>query len=148
MTSNYQRGKSYRSDFFKCHPGIFHKYYVCSYCGRMLTKKTTTVDHLIPVCKVKRMGIGRILLWLNGIYNVNDTRNLVAACQRCNSRKSDKMGAWVIKGTFGRHLLFWLLRDALIIGLLIYTYITFQPQIHTFFASLLDNISFVINTVL
>lgn len=148
MANNYQRGKSYRSDFFKCHPGIFHKYYVCSYCGRPLTKKTVTVDHLIPVHKVKRIGFGRFLLWINGIYNVNDTRNLVAACRKCNSRKSDKMGLWVIKGTFGRHLLYWILRDALIVGLLIYTYITFHAPINAFLGSLLDKIKDFINTTM
>lgn len=42
--------------------------------------------------------------------SINDLRNLVAACSRCNSKKSAKMGIWIIRGKIGRHQHLWIFR--------------------------------------
>ena len=77
------------------------------------------VDHLIPVAKVKKSGFVRFLLRMHGIQNVNDKRNLVASCHRCNERKRDKMGVWYIRGRLGKYRIYWLIRDMLLFALLV-----------------------------
>jgi hypothetical protein len=54
--------------------GAEHCVLYCWYCNCLLTKKTLTVDHVIPV---SRGGVDR-------------PRNLVAACKWCNTSKSNK----------------------------------------------------------
>ena len=41
--------------------------------------------------------------------SVNDIRNLAPACRDCNSKKSDKMGLWVIRGWLGKYKLYWII---------------------------------------
>ena len=48
--------------------------WTCQYCGRQLNATTATIDHVHPKSKV-----GKKLDW----------ENAVAACQKCNSKKSD-----------------------------------------------------------
>ena len=103
----YARGTSYRKDFFKLNPGPYR----CAYCGRRLKEDDVEVDHLIPVSKAKSEFKVRALLQMCGISNVNDPKNLVAACHKCNSRKSDNMGVWVVKGVIGRHKKIWIVRN-------------------------------------
>lgn len=92
----YERSNNYRKQFFASNKPFFKKYYICSYCGRLLTINQVTVDHLIPIKKVKsKKGffkkvetmIYRKLLKFLKIDNVNDHKNLVVACNRCNSKK-------------------------------------------------------------
>lgn len=45
---------------------------------------------------------------IKGIHNINDVKNLISSCSKCNSRKSDKMGLWIIKGEIGRHFGYWI----------------------------------------
>lgn len=105
----YTRGKDYRKTFFENKKGVFGSdVYLCAYCGRPIHKKKVTVDHLIPCHKVKHWGFGRLLMFMSGIRNVNDSKNLVAACHHCNSSKGSKMGFWLIRGMLGRHAFFWL----------------------------------------
>lgn len=49
--------------------------FTCQYCKESVTKNTVTMDHVIP------QSMGGITCW----------ENIVAACQDCNSRKSDKL---------------------------------------------------------
>ena len=106
----WDRDESYRSEFFK----HYHGPYRCAYCGKHITAKTLEVDHLIPVAKAKSSVLARFLLRMNTIYNVNNYRNLVPACHNCNQSKSDKMGLWVVVGSFGRHRWFWPVFEALV----------------------------------
>ena len=85
-----------------------------------MKKEYLVVDHLVPVAKTKKSTLARNLLYVRGIDNVNDWRNLAPSCYRCNSRKSDKMGLWYIRGILGRYELYWvLLRLTEAIGLII-----------------------------
>lgn len=107
----YERSGSYRKKFFEHYKGPYR----CAYCGKRLKDEYIEIDHLIPVAKAKReMGV-RTWLHLCGITNVNDVKNLVASCSKCNRKKSDKMGLWVFKGMLGRHKQFWIIRDIIIL---------------------------------
>ena len=47
------------------------------------------------------------LLKSNGCDNVNDVKNLVASCSRCNRKKSNLMGLWYIRGKLGACKWYW-----------------------------------------
>ena len=112
---NYERGSNYRKTFFSKNK---HFRYRCAYCGKRLKEEDVEVDHLIPVGAAKNKLLVRVLLNLCGIHNVNDEKNLVSACRKCNRKKSDKMGLWVIRGAIGRHRIVWILRDVVVAALL------------------------------
>lgn len=124
--NKYQRSTDYRRQFLKYNNGIFGGgNFFCSYCGRILTPQKMTVDHLIPVNKVKKRGIARIIMKIRGISNINDIDNLIPSCSNCNSRKRDKMGIWIIRGDIGKHTWFWIFKRSLVLAvavILIYTY--------------------------
>lgn len=58
--------------------------YTCQYCGRKMSAKSLTLDHVIPRSK------GGSSKW----------ENLVACCKPCNTRKDDKtpeeVGMWLL----------------------------------------------------
>ena len=79
----------YRYHYFKQNPGLFGKIWFCSQCHKILWgKKNVQVDHI----------------WALGAGGVNRTINTVAICRKCNSRKSDKMGLWLLNGLLGKCL--------------------------------------------
>lgn len=92
--------------------------YRCAYCGRLFVKSDITVDHIYPVAKMVASEKVRNAAARHGITETNDLNNLVAACARCNEKKSDKMGLWVYRGLFGRNELNWKILFS-IIGLII-----------------------------
>lgn len=109
---NNERSTNYRCNFFKVNKGLRgrRKHYHCSYCGRIKKKDDITVDHLIPVNKVLKghhKRFWKMILRFNGINDINDTRNLVPACRKCNSRKGTNTGIWILRGLVGRHFGFW-----------------------------------------
>lgn len=53
---------------------------ICVYCGRRLTKRTFTIDHVEP--RSKRLGQP----------SVHSPANLVLACHPCNQAKADSDG--------------------------------------------------------
>ena len=90
------------------------------------------VDHLIPVSAAQNSLFIRILLNICGITNINEEKNLVSACRKCNRKKSDKIGLWVIRGAFGRYRIIWILRDIIILlTLLSLGYLIWQQYIET-----------------
>lgn len=98
----WERSDTYRSDFFRaCRPP-----YRCRYCGRRLRKEYMTVDHIVPVSKTKKSTGARMLLYIQGIGNVNDVRNLAPSCDRCNKKKGDRTGLWWIRGVLGKYPVF------------------------------------------
>ena len=104
----YERSHNYRKNFFDNTPGLFGMdRWQCVYCGKILKKNKIQIDHLIPVNKVKHIGMGRLLMKTRKINNINSVKNLVPACEKCNKRKSDHMSGWIIKGTLGRHFSYW-----------------------------------------
>lgn len=109
VNKKYERSTDYRKNFFKNNSGLFGSdKYQCVYCGKIRDKKKIQVDHHIPVHKVKKFGLGRILMKIKNINNINSTKNLVPACQKCNQRKGSKMGLWLIKGIVGKHFSWWI----------------------------------------
>ncbi len=107
--TRYTRSTTYRGAYFKEHPGILHHRYFCAYCGRLLPKKKITIDHLIPVQKASNEKRYRLLINLLGYTGVNDPKNLAPACKKCNAKKKDKGGLWILRGWMGRSQWFWLI---------------------------------------
>lgn len=98
-----KRSSDYRKTFYETYPGLFGKdIWLCAYCGRPLSRKTLTVDHLYPVAKARNERAEKRLK-KKGYEDINDPRNLVPACERCNKKKGQKTGRWIIKGYIGRH---------------------------------------------
>ena len=57
----------------KLHERIKDKYHYCFYCGKHLEKEKRTVDHIEPISKDGK----------------DIEENIVVACRRCNTNKSD-----------------------------------------------------------
>jgi 5-methylcytosine-specific restriction endonuclease McrA len=105
-----KRSSDYRFVFFKNARPVFGKYYLCTYCGRLVSKAKVEVDHLYPIGKVSKSLRLQKKLKRKGINNVNDLRNLVPSCKRCNRMKGAELGFWIIRGRIGRHPKVWLIR--------------------------------------
>ena len=105
----YTRSSDYRKTFFD-QKKYKRKYTLCAYCGLPVKVERLTVDHIIPVHKVKNTRTGRMYMKLFSIHDVNEYRNLCGACKSCNSRKGHKLGIWVIQGFIGKSILLWWLR--------------------------------------
>ena len=113
------RSTDYRHTFFKNNRPAIGKYYFCAYCGKLLTYRTLTVDHLYPVGCAKDSVALQKKLHRMGIKSINDPKNLVAACFSCNRRKSKNMGGWILRGKLGRSNTFWKIRHLVRISLLV-----------------------------
>ena len=116
-TENEKRGTNYRKEYFAAHP-MPNGGYKCRYCGKKLSKDTLEVDHIYPVDLAKKKGIPFFLRY-QGLTNINDPKNLVAACHKCNSRKSNKAGIWIIKAWLGQYAWWHIVRRISIVGLLV-----------------------------
>ena len=111
-----RRSSDYRKDFFETHPGLFKKgLYQCVYCGKILTKEETTVDHFVSIASINQKNalyalLNRKILSAQKIENINDPKNLVPACKKCNQKKGSKTGLWLFKGWIGRYFWVWVIR--------------------------------------
>lgn len=88
MADSYSQKKrkkmNYRYAYLKRNPGLFGCIWSCAYCHRLiLGKENLEVDHVMP---------------LNNVLGRNASYNLVAACHRCNRRKSDIVDGRVVIG--------------------------------------------------
>lgn len=118
IDEKYTRNNSYRKEFLEQYKNNSH--ILCAYCGLLVDKKDITVDHIIPVDKAKKgKGGARMLMNILRVDNVNNQKNLAAACKKCNNRKRTKMGFWVIKGFIGKSKCLWTIRWLLRIGIII-----------------------------
>lgn len=119
MQQTIERSQTYRSDYINAHPGIAG-FYICAYCGRIITRKHMQVDHVIAVHRAKKSMFYRRLV-KNG-ESLNNLTNMVAACAKCNKRKSDKGGLWVIRGIIGPYIwpVIWILLIAFLLSFLVY----------------------------
>lgn len=115
------RDSGYRARFFRSNAPVLGLFYFCAYCGKPLSKKRVTVDHLYPVAKVSRDMELQKKLRRQGITDLNSEKNLVAACYRCNQEKAAQMGPWIRKGKLGRHAWVWVVRWILRIAALVFT---------------------------
>lgn len=104
------RDSGYRARFLKHHDPVLGCFYFCAYCGRPVSVKRVTVDHLYPVAKVSRDPALQKKLRRQGIDDLNSEKNLVPACYRCNQAKAAQMGAWIRRGKIGRHAWIWIIR--------------------------------------
>ena len=100
----YERSSNYRSIFLKSHPPIRGKYR-CWYCGKRT--KDITVDHIYPVKLVQTDEKLQRKLKRKGILNVNDEKNLALSCEKCNKKKSLKIGSYPRRAALGRHEGYW-----------------------------------------
>lgn len=124
----YTRSSDYRTQFFKHNKGYKHdgKTYHCAYCGKKIKKDELEVDHVVAIDAVKNHILARLFIFLLGIHNINDTKNLVASCKKCNRKKSNKQGLWVLRGYLGRHIWFWrIFRFLIFIFISILAYYTY-----------------------
>lgn len=113
-STRFTRNDSYRQTFLRGKRGLFgtRSLYCCSYCGRLLTRTQMQVDHCIPVEGAKSSRFVRTYIRLVGLFSDKKTReqginglwNLVPSCPKCNNKKSDKRGLWVVRGIIGRYL--------------------------------------------
>lgn len=110
IPEQYTRSADYRKEYFKQAVPAVEAKYRCAYCGKKLVYRDVTVDHIIPVNKMSYNKSARIIASRLGIENVNDPKNLVSACRKCNSKKGTKMGAWLWKGFFGKSEALWKIR--------------------------------------
>lgn len=110
----------YRKHYLDHNHGILGSVYICSQCGKLLSRKEMEVDHIFPVSK-----------W----WSVNHVINCVAICSSCNKNKSDKV-TWKmsIKGIVAK--------------LLEEIYILIQNIIEYIFKASLSLIILLIKTVL
>ena len=95
--------------------------YHCAYCGKLLPKESLVIDHLIPVQRAKSSVFWQRVLKVTGIKNVNNPKNLVGTCVRCNSRKGSKTSFWILRGIIGRSYSAWLCIKCVLLLLLLYT---------------------------
>lgn len=105
-----KRSSNYRQEFFIHYPPYKKDKYFCSYCGKVISKNNLTVDHLYPVHIVNKSSYYQAKLMAMGALSVNDYKNLVPACKKCNSKKSSKIQGWVWRGKIGRIQSLWPIR--------------------------------------
>ena len=87
-----KRSSDYRAQFFRENPPSVGRFYICAYCGRLIFPRNVTVDHLYPIGQAKKDPQLQKRLRRSGIENINDPKNLVASCRRCNQKKGKKTG--------------------------------------------------------
>lgn len=114
-----KRGTYYRYTFFDNNSPFIGNYYICAYCGALRSRKKITIDHLIPVSKASKSIKTQRTMQLLGFKSVNDKKNLVAACIKCNKRKGSKTGIWIIRGLLGKYKILWIIRYILRVFIII-----------------------------
>lgn len=77
----------YRKHYLEHNKGVFGGNYICSQCGRIISKEEMQVDHIVPLKK-----------W----YAPNAVINCCAICPKCNKEKSDKVGLCTLKGIMAK----------------------------------------------
>lgn len=111
----YRRSYDYRKQFFQSNSGLFGKeIYFCSYCGKLTNKKRLEVDHLFSVNSAQNSSFVKWILKKAGIDTVNDQKNIVPACIRCNRRKGKESGLWILRGLIGQHPTYWIIHWVLV----------------------------------
>ena len=130
------RSADYRRQFFMANPPHIGKRYFCAYCGRLISRRRVTVDHLYPVNKASRSIRLQTKLRRMGIKNINSVRNLVPACKKCNGHKGTKMGLWILRGRIGKSPEIWVFRHTLrllTLSIVLYIVLTqYWTEISTF----------------
>ena len=133
--NTYLRSGDYRKKFFAKNQPIIRDYYICAYCGRWIKKKDVTVDHIISIRKAQRSKMLQFILRMIKIEDINDEKNLTAACETCNKKKGQKISfSYVIRGFLGRKTWYWIIYYiVIVIVLIICVFCIFQPDLMNFF---------------
>ena len=105
-----KRDSDYRRRYFKMNKPVIGNRYICVYCGKLLKKDDVTIDHLYPIGKATKSLKYQKKLARKGLKNINDGKNLVSACYKCNALKAADTGIWIIKGRIGLIYPLWILR--------------------------------------
>ena len=123
--ARYVRSDNYRQRFIRAFPPK-HGKYRCVYCGRWVKTRDMTVDHVIPVYGVKR---SRFMRWKIRHYtDVNDLRNLVPSCRRCNLKKGESTSfVWRWRARLGKHALYWRIRRTMVVLLVLLVILACLP---------------------
>lgn len=103
VPDEYIRDNKYRDNYFRVFPSDVYR---CVYCGKILPKEKITIDHIFPVNKANTKA-GRKYIKKNDLSGINDIRNLVPCCKRCNSKKRTKTGIWLIRAKIGQKGIIW-----------------------------------------
>lgn len=131
VETKFLRSNNYRKIFFDTHSPVFKDAYFCAYCGRLINKKDITVDHLYPVGKVSKSKFMQWMLKHAGYKGVNDKKNLVPACTKCNQKKSANMGWWIVKGKVGKFQKLWFARWSARVAVLAYAMVLLYTKTDT-----------------
>lgn len=94
--NKFERSSDYRMQFMRRWPPEAGGYYHCVYCGRKIKTQDMQVDHVIAVDMAKHNFLLRLFL----PDGVNETKNLVPSCRKCNRKKSNYGGLWLIRGYY------------------------------------------------
>ncbi|HAG66010.1 MAG TPA: hypothetical protein DCL51_09785 [Ruthenibacterium lactatiformans] len=114
---HFVRSEDYRTRYIADHPGWRKKWYMCPYCGRFVTRDKMQVDHIISIDLANRQPLYR---WLVPKEGINSEKNLTAACEKCNLKKSNRGGWWIVRAKLGHgwYALMWVLLIMLTMGTL------------------------------
>ncbi|MEG1925384.1 MAG: HNH endonuclease signature motif containing protein [Ruthenibacterium sp.] len=74
---------------------------MCTYCGAIMSRKKMQVDHVVAINRTNKNIFYRFLLKSG---DVNELNNMTSACPKCNKKKSDKGGLWILRGKIGPYL--------------------------------------------
>lgn len=89
----FRHGECQRKQWLEANKG-FHGIYFCMYCGRPMTSKTLTIDHIFPCDRSSKSLLLQFIISKTGIYDINDIRNLGPCCRHCNSKKGSKVNLY------------------------------------------------------
>lgn len=88
-TDKKRRSYNYRREYFKKYPGYLGCIWFCSQCKKpIIGKKNVQVDHILAL----------------NAGGANKRFNLVAICKKCNLKKSDKTGIYLVNGMVSKIL--------------------------------------------
>lgn len=112
---HFVRSEDYRTRYIAGHPGWREKWYMCPYCGRFVTRDKMQVDHIISIDLANRQPLYR---WLVPKEGINSEKNLTAACEKCNLKKSNRGGWWIVRAKLGHgwYAAMWVLVVLLAVG--------------------------------
>jgi 5-methylcytosine-specific restriction endonuclease McrA len=104
---NWRDSLDYRNAYFRKNPGYFGFIWICSQCAKpLLGRRSVQVDHIFPpskFSKTKKDSFGNVKSNTSFLAEAANTeRNLVACCDKCNRRKSDKVGIVTAKGAIAK----------------------------------------------
>lgn len=129
IDNDFGKRNNYRAIYFESNRPVIGNRYFCAYCGILISRRNVTVDHIYPVHLADTDFKTQRMLSRKGWKSINDVRNLVAACRKCNSRKSDKTGLWILRGKIGKSSTLWILRHSIRIAIagiaIYYCYMTY-----------------------